>query len=322
MIEKKINSNEAGQRFDKFLKKFMPNATTSFFYKMLRKKNITLNDKKAEGNEILAINDSIKFFFSNETFGMFRGDLKDNSIDIKIYEKALRQLNIDVIFENDHILVANKPTGVLSQKSGPNDISLNEWLIGYLLDSKQISTTTLETFKPSICNRLDRNTSGLIICSKSLPGSQKMAEIIKNRSLKKYYLALAKGKTPAKKHLIGFVIKDDKINKVTVLHDNIKGSQKIETAFSTLYYDPKHNESLIEVDLITGKTHQIRAHMSSIGFPLVGDIKYGDNKEKGNGQMLHAYKIVFPKISEDKFNDLSGKTILSYPEWDIIRNKI
>ncbi|MGN1147562.1 MAG: pseudouridine synthase, partial [Lachnospiraceae bacterium] len=185
-----IGANQAGQRLDKFLHKFMPTAGNSFIYKMLRKKNIVLNGKKAEGKEILTVGDTVSFFFSDETFQLFTGRIascsttnkpavahpaltNDFSGRCEEYRIAYKKLTgITVIHEDDNILILNKPAGILTQKADNKQVSLNEWMIGYLLDKKRITEETLMTFKPSVLNRLDRNTSGLVLCGISLPGSQ------------------------------------------------------------------------------------------------------------------------------------------------------
>ena len=169
-----IGKNQAGQRLDKFLKKALPNAGTGFLYKMLRKKNITLNGKKAEGKEILAQGDEVRCFFSEETFATLSG--AETVEDTSDYRKAYRTLkDICVLYEDEDILLLNKPAGVLTQKAKPEDLSLNEWLIGHLLATDAIKETDLATFHPSVCNRLDRNTSGIVLCGKTLAGSQALS---------------------------------------------------------------------------------------------------------------------------------------------------
>ena len=147
-----VSANEAGQRFDKLLAKYLNEAPKSFLYKMLRKKNIVLNGKKATGNEKLEVGDSIKLFLADETIEKF------SKVQIQHTKKKL-----DVIYEDDHILLINKPAGMLSQKAEAKDESLVEHVISYMLDSGQLTEADLRSFKPSICNRLDRNTSGLEI---------------------------------------------------------------------------------------------------------------------------------------------------------------
>ena len=196
MIELRIKENEAGQRLDKYLHKYLKEAGTGFLYKMLRKKNITLNGKKASGSEKLCVGDVVRLFLSDETIEKFGGRCGLEMETAGTEERELRQYSmayrrfgeLEILFENHHILVVNKPSGILTQKAGAEDVSLNEWLTGYMLESGALSEEELHTFHPSVCNRLDRNTSGMVICGKTLAGSQAMSGILRNRSLRKFYL--------------------------------------------------------------------------------------------------------------------------------------
>ncbi|MEE1255772.1 MAG: RluA family pseudouridine synthase [Lachnospiraceae bacterium] len=323
-----IGDNEAGQRFDKYLKKILKEAPDSFIYKMLRKKNIVLNGKKCTGNEKLEKQDIVKIFLADETFEKFSGQNVHTNSEalpklseelIHQYQKAYQTIkNISIIYEDENILILDKPAGILSQKAAPSDLSLNEWLLGYLLEKDVVSATSLSTFKPSICNRLDRNTSGMVVCSKSLAGSQYMSRIIKEKTLEKYYHCIVPGSVTLHERLTGYLYKDKTSNKVTIYKtlDEIPAKQKekaefIDTEFHTLQSDKKH--SLIEVQIYTGKTHQIRAHLASIGHPIIGDCKYGfvDKNQQYSSigvhyQLLHAYKLVFPYIEEERFKNISG----------------
>ncbi len=328
-----IGPNEAGQRFDKFLHKYMPEAGTSFFYKMLRKKNITLNGKKAEGREILHPGDKVCFFFAQETFEKFRG-ISDSASGLKVsgksvnlahiknYEEAYENLRgIQVLYEDEHVLILNKPAGVLTQKAQQSDLSLNEWLIGYLLKEGKITEKVLETFKPSVCNRLDRNTGGIVLCGKTLVGSQELGRLIKERKLGKFYRTFVKGQMGEKARITGNLVKDERTNKVTVVNDKNKAvkasdAQPIETAYEPL--SCLKDMTYLEVELITGKTHQIRAHLASVGHPLGGDGKYGNpgfnerlRKEFGvKWQLLHAYRMEFP-VLDGPLSALSEKVIIA-----------
>lgn len=222
MQELKVTENESGQRLDKFLGKFLREAPKGFLYKMLRKKNIVLNGKKATGQEKLNIGDSIKLFLSDETIEKFSEKAVQTISDVKI-EK------LDIIYEDDHILLFNKPVGMLSQKAKETDVSAVEYLIGYLLHSGQLCEEELRTFRPSVCNRLDRNTSGLLAAGKSLAGLQELSRLFKERALAKYYLCPVAGKVEKGKHICGFLHKDEKTNKVEILSREVPGSTAIET---------------------------------------------------------------------------------------------
>lgn len=302
MFQFEIKDNEAGQRFDKYLHKLLPKAPTSFFYKMLRKKNIVLNGKKAEGKEKLSVGDTVSLFLSEETFQGFLGNA-DTSIYLEAYK---RFKNITVLYENEHMLLVSKPSGVLSQKAKDTDYSVNEWLIGYLLDKHVIDAASLSTYKPSVCNRLDRNTSGIVLCAKTLAGSQELSHMIATRKIRKYYRLFVKGIINKEVTLDGFLIKDHDKNHVSIISsDDIDSNCENASYIKTRYYPINilSELSYVEVELITGKTHQIRAHMASIGHPLLGDYKYGDkifndkyqDKYKIKSQLLHAYRLEFPQ---------------------------
>lgn len=311
-----IGKNQAGQRLDKFLKKALPNAGTGFLYKMLRKKNITLNGKKAEGKEILAQGDEVKCFFSEETYASLSG--AGAAEDTSDYRKAYSSLkDISVLYEDENILLLNKPAGVLTQKAKPEDFSLNEWLIGHLLAADAIKETDLATFHPSVCNRLDRNTSGIVLCGKTLAGSQALSRIIKDRSVKKYYQTVCKGKILQESTLEGYLYKDERTNTVQVFPDMAEAPE--DASFIKTIYTPSAvagEYTLLTVELVTGKTHQIRAHLASTGHPLLGDTKYGDSKLNRrmqseyslHHQLLHAGRVCFPEEAEGPLAKVSGQT--------------
>lgn len=318
MRELIVKELEAGQRLDKFLHKYLKEAPNSFLYKMMRKKNIVLNGKKVTGNEQIKEGDSIKLFLSEDTIEKFMGQSTMNDFT-DLYRKAYAELKgIQVVSEFEDVLFINKPAGILSQQAEANDLSANEWLIGYLLYQRAISEEDLKTFKPSVCNRLDRNTSGLLVCSKTLLGSQEMAKILKDRSLHKFYRCLVRGKCELNGVYEAFLYKDEKLNKVSVYLDaeDCKGAfrdklKPIKTGMKPVEYYNDINYTELEIELFTGKTHQIRAQMEKLGFPLVGDIKYagGEKFLKTNGQILHAYRLVFPEMS-GKLEYLSEKEIV------------
>lgn len=292
MKEIVINENEAGQRLDKFLGKLLKEAPASFYYKMLRKKNIVLNGKKATGNEKLAMGDSVKLFLSDETFEKFTG--RQPAEDMVI---SVPSIPLEIVYEDHDVLVINKPAGMLSQKAKKEDISANEYILQYLLESGTITAESLHTFKPSVCNRLDRNTSGILVAGKTLNGLQQMSKAFRERSMEKYYLAIVAGHISKPRRIEGFLKKDEKNNQVTILSEPSNDAKPIITEYRPLKLVGQ--VTLLEVHLITGRSHQIRAHLASIGHPVIGDTKYGNprlNREflKNAGvthQLLHAYRL-------------------------------
>lgn len=296
MREVKIGQNESGQRLDKYLQKYFQQASKSFLYKMLRKKNIKLNGKKAEGNEKLQLGDVVSIYFSDETFDKFRG--KTDSCQYPIAK-------LDILYEDDHIVILNKPSGVLSQKAKNSDTTLVEYFLGYLQQTKQWRPD--EAFTPGICNRLDRNTSGVVIAGKSLLGLQKMSELLRLRRVDKYYTTIVEGVMDEPAIIRGYLQKDEKTNKVTIYEKMAPERSYIETAYEPL--ESNGEFTLLRVKLITGKTHQIRSHLSSIGHPLMGDVKYGARKIHGEKHFyLHADELVFPQMVSP-FEKISGRIV-------------
>lgn len=305
MQEIKITANEAGQRFDKMLAKYLNEAPKSFIYKMLRKKNIVLNGKKANGNEMLQVGDQVKLFLADETIQKFS----------KIqFQKTTT--NLDIIYEDAHVLMINKPAGMLSQKAEAKDESLVEHLISYMLRTGQLTEEDLRTFKPSICNRLDRNTSGLVVAGKSLFGLQRMGELFQNRTMRKFYRCLVDGVIEEEQYIRGFLRKNENTNKVQISLAETIDSVPIETEYRPIATNGR--QTLLEVHLITGRTHQIRAHLASIGHPIAGDYKYGNRdlnhqyKQKYGleSQLLHAYRLEMPQM-EGEMKTMSNKQFVA-----------
>lgn len=308
-----IEKNDAGQRADKFLTKYLPLAPKSFLYKMMRKKNITLNKKKMTGKEHLALGDQIQMFFSEETIGKFS---KMHTPKLMQTDTNIPSSKVSMIYEDEDVLFLDKPCGMLSQKAKATDFSLVEWLTGYLLKTQAITQEELLRFHPSICNRLDRNTSGIVTAGKSLKGLQVLSTMIQNRSVRKYYRTIVCGQMKESVRAKGYLKKDENQNKVTVFSDRQEGSVPIETEYVPIQTGTDF--TLLEVHLITGRTHQIRAHLASLGHPVLGDYKYGkrsanDRAKKEFGlthQLLHAYRMEFPEEVPD-LPSLSGRVILA-----------
>ena len=303
MQKKTVMPGEAGQRFSKFLEKYFKEAPKGFIYKMLRKKNITLNGKKADGTEKLQPGDEITFWLADETITKFAGT--------KTFCRVSHAL--DIIYEDEHMLLLNKPAGILSQKAKPEDVSVNEQVISYLLDSHFLTEEALLSFRPSIVNRLDRNTSGLIAAGKTMAGLQQLSALFKDRTMHKYYLCLVKGKITEKKVLEGYLIKDERHNTARLVSEKTSSADYIKTVYVPLA--AAGNLTLLKVLLVTGRTHQIRLHLSGEGHPIIGDYKYGDAKLndyfKGKyhlkHQLLHAYELCMPPLS-GALSSVSEKT--------------
>ena len=307
MQEIKVNNNEAGQRLDKFLFKFFKEAPNSFVYKMLRKKNIVLNDKKSSGKEILNLNDCIKIYMRDETISKFRGE----STFVKVnYD------DLNIIYDDEDVVFVNKPAGVLSQKSNDNDVSLNEMIISYMLDNG-LTQEQLHTFKPSICNRLDRNTSGLVTAGKSLKGLQELSRLFKERLVHKYYIAVVEGEVTDGLEIEGYLSKNSQTNKVTITKEPTADASYIKTSYSVIKSTKDY--SVLRVLLVTGKTHQIRAHLASIGHPILGDYKYG-YKENSlfnvDRTLLHSYELTF---EDTLIKQLCNKSFIAQYPSDIAK---
>ncbi|MDK2808054.1 MAG: rRNA pseudouridine synthase [Clostridiales bacterium] len=308
-----IGQKEAGQRLDKYLSKYFSEANKSFIYKMLRKKNIVRNEKKADGSERLAEGDSIKLYFKEETFHELTAEKKETATVIsKLPSENVQAMSI--LFENQHILAINKPAGMLSQKARPEDISLIEHLTQYLLKTGELKQEELLTFHPGICNRLDRNTSGIIIAGKTIEGLQVMGRLFKEREIDKFYFCVVKGEIHNSERIEGYLTKHHNHNKVTIAKEASEGADFIKTQYEPLLAGD--GLTLLKVKLITGKSHQIRAHLNSIGHPIVGDGKYGDvsiNKQFRKEfhlkhHLLHAATLQFP-VMEGEWEALSKMEI-------------
>lgn len=315
MKEWKVDKKESGTGLLKFCKSRLNQAPDSFFYKMARKKNLTLNDKKCTGRELLKEGDVIKLYVSDDTVALFSCSPKEKTDGKKErYEEAYESLDgIRVIDEEEDFLILYKPSGVLTQKAKPEDLSLNEWCIGYLLKNGKIPEASLRYFKPSVLNRLDYNTSGLVLCGITPRGSRFGAEIIRNKTLRKFYLCKVFGRCELDGKLEGYLSKDESKNKVSFY----KKESEIPIGEKTSYvgitvkpvrYKEENDTALMEVELLTGKSHQIRVILASFGYPIEGDMKYGQGK-KGSGQKLVAYRLEFPEIQGD-FSYMSKRTVL------------
>ena len=312
MRELEIGRNEAGQKLKKYCFTYFYGIPQSFTYKMLRKKNILLNEKKASGEELLEEGDKIQLYFAEETLEELRKESEPKKALPKLSDYPW--LSEDrVLYEDDDWILINKPVGVLTQKATAKDRSVNDAVIAYMLEKKEISPEQLETFRPSVCNRLDRNTSGIVSASKSKKGARELNALYAEkdgRTTRKFYLAVVHGKCPLKGHY-------DRLNYVKSRNGNqayvwLRGGRRpkdtlkygdpdpIWTEFYPVDYNSEKDISLMLCRLHTGKSHQIRVTMQHYKYPVAGDPKYGDEKKNAKldpnlkGQLLHAFQIKLP----------------------------
>lgn len=311
-----ITANEQNQRLDKFLFKYFNTAPKSFVYKMLRKKRIKYNKKKAEGSELLVTGDVLQMYLAEDTI--------DNFMEEK--EVVVSERHFGIVYEDDNVILVSKPAGLLThpEKTSDKDTLIDQ-ILYYLNQKGQYIPTKESSFTPAVCNRLDRNTSGIVIAGKNLMAVQNINKAIAEYKLEKYYITVVKGKMSRNGEIVGYLTKNYDTNQVSVSDKESYGSKKVITRYTIL--GTTNEYSLLEIHLVTGKSHQIRAHLQSIGHPVIGDRKYGDEKVNLffkqkyalSNQFLHAYKMVW-NDKESQLSYLSNKdltTILQEPFYRI-----
>ena len=277
-----VNSNDAGQRLDKFLQKHFESLPKSLMFKQIRKKNIKVNKKRCEAQTVLNEGDVVDLYLPDDV-------LAEKKVH---YDFLSAPKNIRIIYEDENIILLDKRQGELCHPDGNEYVNtLVSSLKRYLYEKKEYKPENENSFTPSLANRIDRNTGGIVIGAKNYQALKILNQKIKDREIKKYYLTVVCG-VPKKKSdiLTGYLTKDTKKNMVTVSKKQLPDSKYIETKYTVL--DSYDNMSLVEVELLTGRTHQIRAHLASIGHPLLNDGKYG--KVHGRfKQELYSYKLKF-----------------------------
>ncbi|MBE6550049.1 MAG: RluA family pseudouridine synthase [Ruminococcaceae bacterium] len=298
-----VGQNDAGQRLDKFLSKAVKGLPTSMMYKYIRTKKIKVNRKRAEQNQMLVCGDEIQLFIREE---FFDSPEKDDGALTRIRPK------LDIVYEDENIMLLNKRPGVLvHEDTAAAENTLIMHIKAYLCQNGEYDPIQEQSFAPALCNRIDRNTGGIVIAAKNAEALRVMNEKIRNNELTKRYLCLVHGTpSPKKAMLRAFLRKDSAKNLVEVRDKEFKGSKEIITGYTVL--ESFNGTSLCEIELVTGRTHQIRAHMAHIGHALVGDGKYGVNREeKKDGykyQALYAYSLTFEKAEkENALSYLEGK---------------
>lgn len=281
-----ISSKDAGQRVDRFIQKSFEYLPKSLMYKEIRKKNIKVNKKRCAPEQILLEGDLLELYLKDDV-------LKEKE---KHYDFLKASTDLDIIYEDENIILFNKKVGILCHPDGKDYIDNLVARFKRYLFEKGDWNPEKSTFTPSLANRIDRNTGGIVIGAKNAEALKIINDKIKNREIEKYYLTVVHGKMQKNKETItAYLKKDERKNMVSITDNKCDGSKKIITQYKVIdYYE---DASLLEVKLLTGRTHQIRAHLAHIGHPLFGDGKYG--KEQGRyRQALYSYKLKF-NFSDD-----------------------
>ena len=305
-----VTKNDAGQRLDKFLTKTYRNLPMSLLYKAVRKKDIRLNGKRCEASSRLSEGDEIYLF------------LPDDALEIAppTYEFMHASKALDIVYEDEHVMLLNKKAGLLVH---PDDREFADTLIfrvqRYLYEKGEYDPADEQSFAPALVNRIDRNTSGIVIAAKTAAALRILNQKLKDREIEKFYLCIVHGRMPkAEDTLEAFLEKNESQNRVYISDTQKQGARTIRTRYRVL--EEKNGFSLLEIHLLTGRTHQIRAHLASIGHPLLGDGKYGTNAlNKGTGfhkQALCSYRLQFAFTTDaDELNYLNGKEFTLTDVW-------
>ncbi len=296
MKEFLISKNDADIRLDKFMMRVMPTSKLGDIYKALRKKKVRVNGKHQGGEYRLKPDDTVAMYISDE---FFKGERKSFPwINIKA--------EVNVVYEDENILVADKPSGLPSQDDGD---SLESRVRSYLYKKGEVDLDAVPLFIPSLCHRIDRNTEGLLIAAKNALALRILNEKIRNKEIRKFYLCeTEKAPNPKKGTIEGWLLKDEKTRKMSFHKNEVRGGQYSKSKYKTI---KTGNTNLLEMELLTGRTHQIRASLSYMGCPLLGDVKYGAEKNgERDFQHLTAYKILFDfKTDAGILEYLKGKEI-------------
>ncbi len=309
MREFTINGNDAGQRVDKFITKTVPSLPQSLIYKYIRLKRIKLNGKRCDINTRIHQGDVLQMYVNDSFF--------ENSQEMAFLHVPAA---LDVIYEDENILLIDKKPGLVvhEDESGGIDTLINR-ILHYLYDKEEYRPQEENSFVPALCNRIDRNTGGIVIAAKNAAALRVLNQKIKDREIQKLYLCIVLGHPrPRSGVMTAYLEKDAAGNKVTVSDRKTGSNRTIVTAYRVLEENQKY--SLVEVDLRTGRTHQIRAHFAYAGYPLLGDGKYGIGRENRiaglDRQALYAYRLTFHFTSDSGcMSYLDGKTFTVPRVW-------
>ncbi len=298
MKEFLISKNDADIRLDKFMMRVMPASKSGDIYKALRKKKVRVNGKHKNGDYRLKNGDTVSMYINDE---FFEGGEKD-------FPWMNAKSDIAVVYEDENIIIADKPSGMPSQDE--KEDSLESRIRSYLYKKSEVDLDTTPIFIPSLCHRIDRNTEGLVIAAKNSAALRIINDKIKKREIKKFYLCeTEKAPNPKDGIIEGWLLKDERTRKMTFHKNEVEGAVYCKSQYKTVKTGAKN---LLEVELMTGRTHQIRACLSYMGCPLIGDVKYGASKNgERDFQHLTAYKLTFNfKTDAGILEYLNGKEIV------------
>lgn len=288
MKEFTISKNDAGQRLDRWLAKTVPLLPGPLAQKYIRLKRVKVNGKGSKRDVRLQIGDLLQLYINDE---FFQQPSEENAF-LSVFQPRL-----DIVYEDEHLLLVNKRPGLVVHPDETERVNtLITHIQAYLYQKKEWSPYREHSFAPALCNRIDRNTGGIVIAAKDAETLRIMNQKIKDREISKFYLAIIHGKiSPAQGKLEGFILKDESKKQVKVFDHPVSGGKSAATIYKTLQV--RNGLSLVECELLTGRTHQIRAQFAAAGHPLLGDGKYGrekDNKRYGRSfQALYSYRLSF-----------------------------
>lgn len=292
MKQMTIGPNEEGQRLDRYLLKLLGRGNRATLYKLMRKNTFKVNGKKVAPDYFLQPGDEVSIYLSDETF---------QQLATQSQPVLPEKVSLEIVYEDEEILIVDKPKGMLTH---PDQTEYKRTLASKV--QIYLAHLATRTFKPAPVHRLDKNTSGLVLFAKTYEALKRCNALMRDRKIDKFYLCVVEGILDQSGEIEGFLVKDEIKNKVSIVKKDSDASKYFHTRYKPVEVRGRH--TVLEVELLTGRSHQIRASLASIGHPIVGDLKYGARRQPGvEGQLLHAYKLVMEgRIFEHRSEELDA----------------